>query len=90
MVTQTRRPEPAEATTKVIESVREAAEPALNAVRKFLDTVDGVFPDIGEEGPRRRVIDAAFKMTEELIGVSTHFAERLVETTRTPEMKKAA
>ena len=65
---------------RIMDSVRDGADSGLEAVRKFLDTVNGIFPDVGEDGPRRRIIDSAFKMTEELVGASTTFAERITKT----------
>jgi len=66
---------------RIIESGREAEEFALEAVRKFLDTVNGIFPDVSEDGPRRKIIDSAFKMTEELAGSWTQAAEKIVKAT---------
>ena len=66
---------------RIIESGRGAEEPTLEAVRKFLDTVNGVFPDVSEDGPRRKIIDSAFKMTEELAGTWIQAAEKIVKTT---------
>jgi len=66
---------------RIIESGREAEEFALEAVRKFLDTVDGIFPDVSEDGPRRKIIDSAFKMTEQLVGTWTQVAEKIVKAT---------
>ena len=63
----------------IIESVHDAQESALKAVRKFLDTVDGVFPDLTQDGVRRKVIDAAFKMTEQMVSASTELAEKVVK-----------
>ena len=37
---------------RIIELGGQAGKDALEAVRKFLDTVDGIFPDTGDEGPR--------------------------------------
>ena len=55
----------------------------LNRYRKFLDTVNGVFPDVSaDNGPRQRIIDSAFKMTEELVGASTQLAEKIVKGSR--------
>jgi len=71
----------AEGASRIIESLGDAAEPALEAVRKFLDTVDGIFPALSEDGPRRKIIDSAFKMTEQLIGASTQLAQRVVKAT---------
>ena len=50
--------------------IEHAEQSSLEAVRKFLDTVDSVFPDLSEDGPRRKIIDSAFKMTEQLVGSS--------------------
>lgn len=69
---------------EIIESVRHAAEPALEAVRKFVETVNDMFPDVGEDGPRHKIIDSAFKMTEQLVGVSTQFAEKIINASINP------
>jgi hypothetical protein len=68
---------------RVIESFSEAGDTALEAVRKFLDTVNGVFPDVSADGaPRKKIIDSAFKMTEQLVATSTQLAERIVKASR--------
>ena len=76
----TEQDETAERTNKLIESVRNAEDSALEAVREFLDTVNGVFPDVNaEDGPRRKIIDSAFKMTEQLVGASTQLAAKVIK-----------
>ena len=65
---------------RIIESLDDAEQSALEAVRKFVDTVDGAFP-VGEGGARRKILDAAFKMTEQLIGASNQLAQRIVTVT---------
>jgi hypothetical protein len=66
--------------TRIIESVQQAEQSAFEAVRKFVDTVDGVFPDVGtDDGPRRKVIDSAFKMVENLVSTSNKFAENVLQ-----------
>ena len=65
----------------VIDSVEDAEESALEAVRKFMDTVDAVFPADGEEGPRRKIIDSTFKTTEQLVGTSNQLARKVVNVT---------
>ena len=67
--------------TRIVDSVEDAEHSALEAVRKFLDTVDGVFPQGSEDGPRRKIIDSAFKMTEQLVGASNQLARRVVKVT---------
>src|SRR5947207_280331 len=66
---------------RIIESLRDAEQSALEAVRKFVDAVDDAFPDLGEGGPRRKIIDAAFKMTEQLVGTTNQLAQRIVTVT---------
>ena len=70
-----------EGASKIIESTREAEESALEAVRKFLDTVDSVFPDLGEDRPRRKIIDSAFEMVEQLVGSWNQVAEKILKAT---------
>src|SRR5665213_938112 len=68
---------------RIIESFQDAGNSALESVRKFLETVNGVFPDMGtDDGPRKKIIDSAFKMTEQLVGTSTRLAERIVKTSQ--------
>ena len=65
---------------RIINSVAEAERTALEAVRRFLDTVNNAFPDVGPDGgARQRIIDSAFRMTDELVGSSNEFAHRLVK-----------
>jgi hypothetical protein len=70
-----------EGTNRVIDSIRDAEESALEAVRRFVDTVNGVFPDVGDDGPRRKIIDSAFKMTEQLVDASNDLAQKIVKAT---------
>lgn len=62
----------------LIESVRDVEDSVIEAVRRFVDTVNGAFPDVSEDGPRHRIIESAFKMTEQLVGASTEFAEKIL------------
>jgi hypothetical protein len=57
-------------TNRLVDTVEEAEHTSLEAVRKFVDTVDSVFPHLGgDDGPRRKIIDSAFKMTEQLVQI---------------------
>ena len=68
---------------RIIESFHDAGNTALESVRKFLDIVNGVFPDVrADNGPRQQIIDSAFKMTEELVGASTQLAEKIVKASQ--------
>jgi len=81
---------------RIIDSVAEAERTALDAVRRFLDTVNNAFPDVGPDGgARQRIIDSAFRMTDELVGSSNQFAHRLVKVgadaaKKSPAKKAAA
>jgi len=66
---------------RIIGSVDDAEQSALESVRRFLDVVTGVFPDTSGDGPGRKIIDAAFRMTEQLVGASNKLAQRIVEVT---------
>jgi len=67
-------------TNRVIETIERAEHVSLEAVRNFLDTVDSVFPDVaGDDRPRRKIIDSAFKMTEQLVSSSTRMAQNILD-----------
>lgn len=69
-------------TTRLFDTIDHVESAALGAARKFIDTVDGVFPRLGgEDGPRRKIIDSAFKMTEQLVSASTRLAHNIVDAT---------
>ena len=70
-----------ESASRIIESAREAEESALGAVRKFLEAVDSVFPDVGDDRPRRKVIDSAFEMAEQLVGSWNQVADKALKAT---------
>ena len=65
----------------LIESIQDLEQSALEAVRKFIDTVDGQFPDVREDGPRRKIIDSAFKMAEQMVQASNKLAQNIVSVT---------
>ena len=68
---------------RLIDAIEKAETTSLEAVRKFLDTVNDSFPDLGEgeDGPRRKIIDAAFTMTENLVAASNRVAQNILDIT---------
>jgi hypothetical protein len=66
---------------RLIDAIDDAEQASLEAVRKFLDIVDGVFPHAGDDSPRRKIIDSAFKMTEQLVAASTRLAQNVLDVT---------
>jgi len=67
---------------RLTESIRAAEQTSLEAVRRFLDTVDEAFPHLNDDKPRRKVIDSAFEMTEHLVAAATRFAENIMDVTQ--------
>ena len=67
-----------DSTNRILGSVRDAEELALESVRHFVDTVNGILPDVRDDAPRRKIIDSAVKMTEQLVGASTDLAQKIV------------
>lgn len=72
---------------KLFGTVRETEESTLSAVRRFVETVNDAVPGDGDDGPRARIIDAAFKMTQDLVGASTQLAENIVKAARSEPAK---
>lgn len=68
-------------THRLIDTIEDAEHTSLKAVRHFVDAVDAAFPDIGEDGPRRKIIDSAFEMTDQLVRASNRLAQSILETT---------
>ena len=66
----------------VIEAVEESERAALDAVRRFVDSVDQALPGSSDADPNRRLelIEAALKMVERLLTLSNEAAGRLAET----------
>jgi len=68
---------------RIVDSIERAEEVSLEAVRNFLDSIDSVFPHLGgDEGPRRKIIDSAFKMTEQLVGAANQLARNILDVTQ--------
>ena len=68
--------------TRLIETIEHAEHASLEAVRHFIDNVDSVLPRLGgDDGPRRKIIDSAFKMTEQLVAASNRLAQNVLDVT---------
>ncbi len=70
------------ASDRLVETVEHADNTSLEAIRKFVDTVNSAFPELREDGPRRKIIDSAFEMTEKLVSTSTRLAQNIFDTTQ--------
>ncbi len=71
-----------EGTDRLIDTVEHAEHTSLEAVRKFLDTVEGIFPHLRDDEPRSKIIDSAFEMTEQLVASATRLAQNILDVTQ--------
>jgi len=72
-----------DAADRIVGSLEGAENLALEAVRKFLDTVNGVFPDVSaDNGPRQKIIDSAFKMTDQLVSTWSDFGKGIAKVSQ--------
>lgn len=67
----------------VIDAIESGELAGLEAVRRFVDSVDEALPaPDGVPSPdREKIIDSAFKMVEQLLSVSNDFARNITKAT---------
>jgi hypothetical protein len=66
---------------RVLEQIKESQESAIEAVRKFMESVDDALPPHGEERSRRQeVIDSALEMSEKLVKTQYDFLSNVVRS----------
>jgi hypothetical protein len=68
----------AELSDEMLESVESGQRAAIEAVRKFVDTVDEKLPSLGDEHPslRRELVDAALDMADRLVHTQYDFLRK--------------
>jgi hypothetical protein len=73
---------PTELSEQTLESVEKGQRAAIEAVRKFVDTVDEKLPSIGDEHPstRQEIIDAALEMADRLVHTQYGFLREVVDS----------
>lgn len=66
---------------EVLESVEKGQRAAIEAVRKFVDTVDEALP-AHAEGPsrRREVVDSAMEMADRLVHTQYEFIRKVIDS----------
>ncbi|HEU4600101.1 MAG TPA: hypothetical protein VFS26_10150 [Solirubrobacterales bacterium] len=73
----------AELSEQVLEQVKEGQESAIEAVRKFMSSVDEALPPHGEgRSQRQQVIDSALEMSEQLVHSQYAFLSSVVHSAR--------
>ena len=71
----------AELSERVLEQVKQSQESAIEAVRKFMASVDEALPRHGEgESQRQHVIDSALEMSEKLVHTQYGFLTGVVHS----------
>lgn len=70
-----------ELSEQVLEQVKEGQESAIEAVRRFMVSVDDALPPHGENASRRQeVIDSALEMSEKLVHTQYDFLTNVVHS----------
>ena len=73
---------PTELSEQTLESVEKGQRAAIEAVRKFVDTVDEKLPSLGDEHPstRQEIIDAALALSDRLVHTQYGFLREVVDS----------
>ena len=73
---------PTELSEQTLESVERGQRSAIEAVRKFVDTVDEKLPSLGDEHPstRQEIIDAALVLADRLVHAQYGFLREVVDS----------
>jgi hypothetical protein len=84
------RPKPvidrtAEMSEEVLDSVEKGQRAVIEAVRKFIDTVDQALPAHGE-GPSKRqeIVDSAMEMADRLVHTEYDFIRKVIDSAAKP------
>jgi hypothetical protein len=66
---------------EVLKSLESGQRTAIEAVRKFVDTVDQALPALGERPSRRQeIIDSAMEMADRLVHTQYDFLRNVVQS----------
>ncbi len=65
---------------EVLESVEAGRRAAIEAVRKFVDTVDEVTPALVDASRRKTVVDAALDLADSLVTTRVEFLRSVVRS----------
>jgi hypothetical protein len=73
---------PTELSEQTLESVEKGQRAAIEAVRKFVDTVDEKLPSLSDEHPstRQEIIDAGLVLADRLVHTQYGFLREVVDS----------
>jgi hypothetical protein len=67
---------------EVLTSLESGQRAAIEAVTRFVDTIDHMLPGVGERPSRRQdVVDAAMEMADRLVHTQYDFLRKVVQST---------
>jgi hypothetical protein len=69
-----------ELSERVLEQVKQSQESAIEAVRKFMESVDEALPHGESPSRRQEVIDSALEMSEKLVHTQYGFLTNVVHS----------
>jgi hypothetical protein len=67
-----------EISEEVLHAVQKGQQVALEAVRRFVETVNEALPPSAASTKRQEVIDSAFQMTDRLVAAQYEFIQKVV------------
>jgi hypothetical protein len=70
---------PMELSDEVLEEIKEGQQAAIEAVRKFADTLDKTLPGENPSG-REEIVDSALKMADRLVATQYDFLRKVVHS----------
>jgi hypothetical protein len=70
---------PMELSDEVLEEIAEGQQAAIEAVRKFADTVDKTLPGENPSG-REEIVDSALKLADRLVATQYDFLRKVVHS----------
>jgi hypothetical protein len=73
---------PPEVAEGVIQTIKKGETSSLEAVHGFITTVNETIPDVAGADGRKKVIESAFKMTEQLVGAWSDVARQLAKVSQ--------
>jgi len=73
---------PTELSEQVLDSVESGQRPAIEAVRKFVDTIDEKLPTLSDEHPsvRQELVNAALDMADSLVHTQYDFLRNVANS----------
>ena len=61
-----------------VETLSDEVLDSIHAVRKFVDTLDEVTPNLVDESARKKVLDAALDMVDQLVTAQLEFLRKVI------------